>query len=220
MSIINKEGMTTEEFFLYRNKQRPSRHARKICLRFMNHCHAMSVLEVGCGAGLTLQQIIGLTKESVLVTGCDIDPEMLRFATKVNKPNMGTRVILVRNDDNSLPFAADVFDLVYSEASLHHFEDARRMISEMWRVLKPGGNLVIVDLNPESLLARGYAAYVKMKDRIGLSSKGETALALSIRNALPEKKVTGLMAGLGIDCRTTRSRASICYETAKPARPA
>ncbi len=216
MSIINKEGMTTEEFFLYRNKQRPSRHARNICLRFMNHCHAMSVLEVGCGVGLTLQQIIGFTKESVLVTGCDIDPEMLRLAAEVNRLEMGSRVSLVCNGDDSLPFAADAFDLVFSEASLHHFEDARSMISEMWRVLKPGGNLVIVDANPESLLARGYATYVKMKEWIESAGKGEMALAHSIRDALPEKKVTSLMADLGINCRTTRSRVSICYETVKP----
>jgi ubiquinone/menaquinone biosynthesis C-methylase UbiE len=220
MSRINKEGMSTEEFFLYRNKQRPSRHARNVCFRFLNHGEAMSVLEVGCGVGLTLRQITGLTKESVRVTGCDIDTEMLRLAAEVNRLDMGGRVSLVCNGDNSLPFVADVFDLVFSEGSLHHFDDACGMISEMWRVLKPGGRLVIVDLNPESLLAMGYAAYVEMKARIALSGKGETALARSIRDALPEKRVTRLMAERGISCRTIRSRASICYEAAKPLRTA
>jgi ubiquinone/menaquinone biosynthesis C-methylase UbiE len=219
MSRINEEGMSTEEFFLYRKKQRPSRHARSICFRFMSHGETMSVLEVGCGVGLTLRQIIGLTKERVRVTGCDIDPEMLRLAAEVNRQEMGGRVSLVCNGDNSLPFATDAFDLVFSEGSLHHFDDARSMISEMWRVLKPGGNFVIIDANPESLLAMGYAAYVETKELIGLARKSETALARSIRHALPEKKVTSLMADLRINCLTTKSRGSICYETVKPWRP-
>ena len=216
MSRINKEGMSTEEFFLYRNKQRPSRHARSVCLRFMNHDEAMSVLDVWCGVGLALRQIIGLTKEIVVVTGCYSDQEMLRFAAEVNRPDMGGRVSLVCNDNDSLPFVADAFDLVFSEGSVHHFDNARGMISEMWRVLKPGGILVIVDLNPESILARGYAAYVDMKALIGISGKGEMALAHSIRDALPEKRVTSLMAERGVNCRTIRSLASICYEAVKP----
>ena len=108
------------------------------------------------------------------------------------------------------------FDVVYSEGSLHHFRWPREMISEMWRVLKPGGDIVLMDLNPNSVLACLYAAFVRLKGIVRLASKGEIALMQSIRDALPEKDVVAMFSELGIECSTTKSLAGIFYEAAKP----
>ncbi len=215
MSGIHEEGISAEEYFHYRRKQAPSRYVRRACRGLLSGDRELSVLEVGCGAGFALKQMAVSTKEGVRITGCDCDPELLRFAAEVNG-GARDRISIVCNGNDSLPFSSGVFDLVYSEATLHHFDDARGMIAEMWRVLKPGGNLVIADLNPESSLAAAYALYAETMARLGIASKSGIALARSIRDSLSEKKATGLFAELGICCRTSRSRGSVCYEACKP----
>ncbi len=219
MSGICDEGMTAAEYFLYKKKQPPSRHVGDMCRRYLGGGEETSVLDVGCGVGFGLKQMAGSTGERVSITGCDTDPELLRFAADVNKEVRG-RVAVACSGESSLPFATGFFDIVYSEASLHHFDDAHGMIGEMWRVLKPGGVLVIVDLNPESPLSAAYAVFAETAARLGIAGKGGVALARSIRDALPEKKVVALFAGLGINCRVSRSRGSIWYEAQKPHRPA
>lgn len=76
----------------------------------------------------------------------DMTPEMLAVrkaqAESQNLPNM----TFVFGDSKELPFLENSFNVVMSRLAFHHFPDVSQPFSEMARVLKPGGKLVMIDM--------------------------------------------------------------------------
>jgi ubiquinone/menaquinone biosynthesis C-methylase UbiE len=99
------------------------------------------VLEAGCGTGLILGR---LAKHADSAWGVDLSPGMVRLAKQ-----RGLNVVLGSVTD--LPFADDSFDLVCSFKVLAHVPDISRALSEIARVTKPGGQMVLEFYNPWSL---------------------------------------------------------------------
>jgi SAM-dependent methyltransferase len=97
-------------------------------------------LEVGAGTGYFSLNLLraGIVREA---TCTDISPGMVRALT-ANAERLGLTVNSLRADAESLPFAAESFDLVLGHAVLHHLPDLGRAFSEFHRVLKPGGRIV------------------------------------------------------------------------------
>lgn len=92
--------------------------------------HGGHVLDLGCGEGALLQAA-GLQG-----IGADLNPERLALAVE-----KGLRV--VRADGGRLPFADDGFDVVVCMEMLEHVPRMEVVISEVARVLKPGGQWII-----------------------------------------------------------------------------
>jgi len=90
------------------------------------------VLEVGCGTGCDLLQF---AKNGAYATGIDVTPEHVRLA----RQRMGQLADVREADATKLPFADGSFDYVYSHGVLHHIEDPRRVVDEIFRVLRAGG---------------------------------------------------------------------------------
>ena len=97
-------------------------------------------LEVAIGTGLNLPYY----PEDVRLTGIDLSPEMLALAAG-GAEKIGRRVDLQEGDAQELPFADSCFDTVVCTYALCNVPDEARTISEMKRVLKPGGRLILVD---------------------------------------------------------------------------
>lgn len=101
------------------------------------------VLDLGCGAGHVCYQVAPLATE---VIAYDLAPEMLELvstrARELGLANLQTRCGAVE----SLPFADGDFDVVLSRYSAHHWADPARALAEARRALKPGGQLVLVDV--------------------------------------------------------------------------
>jgi ubiquinone/menaquinone biosynthesis C-methylase UbiE len=97
-------------------------------------------LEVAIGTGLNLPHY----PPDVLLTGIDLSPEMLALA-RVRAEEVGRAVDLREADAQDLPFADASFDTVVCTYSLCNVPDDSIAIREMKRVLKPGGQLVLVD---------------------------------------------------------------------------
>lgn len=98
------------------------------------------VLDLGCGTGTLIQQLIHLTPTAIF-HGLDTSVEMLNIA----KQKLPKSVTLSSGRADTLPFPDDSFDLVVSTNAFHYLRSPANVIQEVKRVLKPAGRLVITD---------------------------------------------------------------------------
>jgi ubiquinone/menaquinone biosynthesis C-methylase UbiE len=110
------------------------------------------VLEVGVGSGLNLP-IYGPAVTHVF--GLDPSPELLRLASK-RTADVVVPVSLTRASAEHLPFPGAVFDTIAMTWTLCSIPNPIEALTEMRRVLKPGGHLLFVEhgLSPETRIAR------------------------------------------------------------------
>lgn len=108
------------------------------------------VLDVGCGTGIYTQEL--LAKGARQVVGIDISPEMLAIA-QYKTSTFGERVSFQEADAAQLPFPDDYFDVVISITAMEFFKEPDRSLQDMYRVLRPGGHMVVATLNKSSLWA-------------------------------------------------------------------
>ena len=104
-----------------------------------------SVLEIGCGSGgyaVHLAKRIGCR-----VVGLDINAEGVRNAKALaQKDQLGARVKFEQCDvSQRLPLEDNAFDAIYSNDVLCHVPRRSQVLSDLWRVLKPGGRLLFSD---------------------------------------------------------------------------
>jgi ubiquinone/menaquinone biosynthesis C-methylase UbiE len=98
------------------------------------------VLEVAVGTGLNLP----FYPAHARLTGMDLSPAMLARA-RSRAAELGREVDLREGDAQALPFADGSFDTVVCTLSLCAVPDERAALAEMWRVLRPGGRLLLLD---------------------------------------------------------------------------
>lgn len=102
-----------------------------------------NVLEVAagtCACGRAIAPYAGS------VTCLDMTPAMLSVGRTEAEKERLCNIEFVVGDAAELPFADNRFDIVLSRLALHHFPDAEMPFSEMRRVLRPGGKLVLIDM--------------------------------------------------------------------------
>jgi len=98
------------------------------------------VLEVGCGIGNDLLEI---ARRGGIVTGIDLSPSSLALAKK-NFQLFKYKGFFKTDDAENLSFKPKSFDFVYSMGVLHHTPDTAKTIKELYRVLMPGGQAVVM----------------------------------------------------------------------------
>jgi len=100
----------------------------------------LRVLEIGCGLGT---DGVRFAKAGADYTGVDLTDAAIELARKRFELS-GLRGELRVSDAENLDFADESFDLVYSHGVLHHTPDIARAVSEIHRVLKPGGRAIVM----------------------------------------------------------------------------
>jgi SAM-dependent methyltransferase/biotin operon repressor len=101
------------------------------------------VADLGAGEG-TLSQLLAQRAEKVIAV--DLSPKMVEFgralADKHNLPNLEYRI----GDIEEPPIDPDSVDLAFLSQALHHAEHPQKALDAAYRLLKPGGRLVVLDL--------------------------------------------------------------------------
>lgn len=132
------------------------------------------VLDVGCGTGLLSLKF--LKRAACHVTAVDSSPDMLRlFRGKIDALGLHSRVTCLRQDAAGLRFPRDAFDVVAATVALHHVEDKLPMLRRTRAILKPGGRLVIGEVDCDT---SGDPADPKRLARILDFLKAEILMAL------------------------------------------
>lgn len=144
------------------------------------HCASgQRVLDVGCGTG-TLTIALRQTVPGAEVVGIDADPRALQIARK-KAESASLNLSLQQASATCLPFADGSFDHVVSSLMFHHLTaDAKKLaLSEMHRVLAPGGQLHIADWGrPQNHFMRLLFFSVQLLDGFATTSD-------SVAGALP-----------------------------------
>jgi len=114
----------------------------RACLhRFVASAPDLAVAEVGCGTG---HWLAGLSHGGLIPpVGLDLSWEMLARA-KAAAPT----ALLVQGRSDRLPWVDACFDRVFCVNALHHFQAHVAFMSECRRVLRPGGGLLTIGLDP------------------------------------------------------------------------
>ena len=120
----------------------------KALQNFIGGRPGLEVLEVGCGTGHWLEF---LQAPNVDLAGLDYSAGMLARAQR-----RLAGIALVQGTAGRLPWQAESFDRVFCINAFHHFTDKPAFLAEARRILRPGGGLLIVGLDPHRGLDRWF----------------------------------------------------------------
>lgn len=132
------------------------------------------VLDVGCGGGQHAVRIVQ-DRPDLQVIGIDISETMVRRSRELaQRAGVQDRLTIQLGDALSLPFPDASFDAVYCAGPLKQVNDKPRALRECYRVLRPGGRLLVMDVN------RGcsYEDIVAFVERTPLPAAGRLILKL------------------------------------------
>lgn len=115
------------------------------------------LLDVACGSGCVAREA---ARRGAAVTGLDCNPGMLAVARR-----LGPKVDWRDGVAEAIPFDDAGFDAVTCQFGLMFFEDRVKALAEMWRVVKPGGHLVVATWDALERTP-GYAAMVALLERL------------------------------------------------------
>jgi ubiquinone/menaquinone biosynthesis C-methylase UbiE len=118
---------------------------RRRFLRFVPVRPGQRVLEIGCGTGVVLRDLLALVGPRGEVTGLDPSRTMLDRARRLSRPAASGRLRLRRGDGHHLPFARGRFDVALAITVILHVADPLRVVEELVRVTRAGGRVGLQD---------------------------------------------------------------------------
>lgn len=137
------------------------------------------LLDVGCGTGVLLQRALE-REPGLLCVGMDITEAMLGQAARRLPPS----VTLVRGSGTAVPLASATVDVVVSTSALHYMQNPALAVSEWYRVLRPGGVLVVCDWCTDFRIMWWLDRILRLSDP-------------AHERALDSAQLTALLAGAG-----------------------
>lgn len=180
-----------------------ARTAKTSAAFFLGHlAPGMDLLDCGCGEG-TITVGLAETIAPGTVTGVDMAPATIErarnLATELGVKNAQFEVGSVY----ALPFPDASFDAVFSHALFEHLTDKNKALSEIWRVLKPGGivGLRAPDLAAsifelsDPLLDQFWHLFARIRDELG----GESNVGRRLSGLLAQAKFTNVQGSASFE---------------------
>jgi demethylmenaquinone methyltransferase/2-methoxy-6-polyprenyl-1,4-benzoquinol methylase len=123
---------------------------RKILVRMLSERNPLRILDVATGTGDVAIALTRLNPEKIV--GIDISEKMLDIArTKIAAKGLENVISLRQSDAGHIPYSDDSFDAVTVAFGVRNFEDLRQGLSEMRRILRPGGTMMILEFSQPSV---------------------------------------------------------------------
>ena len=177
---------------------------RKKAIRQLADTHPKKILDVATGtADMAIMASAILNPEKI--TGIDISEGMLDIGRKkIQKLGLQDRIELLKGDSETITFDDNSFDAVTVAFGVRNFEHLERGLKEIYRVLKPGGKLVLLEFSKPKMYGTKivYNLYMKIvAPNMGkLFSKNRNAyqyLDESIKKFPEGKNFTNILDNLG-----------------------
>jgi demethylmenaquinone methyltransferase/2-methoxy-6-polyprenyl-1,4-benzoquinol methylase len=151
------------------------------------------LLDAGGGTGRVAQALRSMVGEVIVA---DLSRGMLCFAAK---KGLATAYAPVEH----LPFASSAFDRIIMVDALHHVFNQRQTVTELWRVLAPGGRILIIEPDIH-------------KFAVKLIAIGEKMLCMQT-HFLPAEKITALFSNQNrrVQVISNKSNVWVCAEKAR-----
>lgn len=167
---------------------------RKKVRKHLAPYHPELILDVATGTGDLAIELVKLNPEKI--TGIDIATEMLSIGNKkINERNLDKVITLQEGDSENLDFKTGTFDAVTVAFGVRNFENLKRGLSEMYRVLKPGGHVVVLEFSrpkrfPFQQVYYAYFRYIlpSVGKIISKNNEAYTYLPQSVQS-FPEDKI-------------------------------
>lgn len=144
---------------------------RRRVMRIVRRAKAHKIMDVATGTG-DLAIAMAKRVDRTQILGVDISEEMLAVARrKIEKQGLEERIMLEKGDAENLSMvASESIDAITVAFGVRNFENIERGLSELYRTLKPGGKLVVLEFSmPKNRLVRWvYSQYAhRLLPRIG-----------------------------------------------------
>jgi SAM-dependent methyltransferase len=160
----------------------PSQVARLVEALDGSHCRR--VLDVACGPGIVT---LALAERAQEVVALDLTPRMLEKARERCSKAGRANVVFKEGAATALPFPDASFDAVITRLSFHHFLEPYAVLTEMLRVLRPGGTIAIADV-----------ISAEIPDKSELQNAIEILRDPSHVRMLPGSELIGMVAQSGV----------------------
>ena len=118
-----------------------------------------AVLEIAPGPGYTAIELAKMG--DFAVCGMDLSADFIAIC-KANAEREGAQADFVQGNVSAMPFDDGRFDYIFCSAAFKNFHAPERALAEMYRVLKPGGKGLIIDMNKNATAAERKAEVDKM----------------------------------------------------------
>lgn len=121
----------------------PGRTWRGLCHALLELLPPTTIADLGAGEG-TLSQL--LARRARRVIAVDNSPAMVEYGARLARENGLSNVEFRLGDIEELPVADGEVEMVWISQALHHVASPARALRQAWRILQPGGRLIILDL--------------------------------------------------------------------------
>ena len=189
---------------------------RKRAVRLLKNHQPKLILDIATGTGDFAIEALSLNPEKII--GVDISEGMLSVGReKLIKKNLTDKIELLSGDSEVLPFEDNFFDAVIVSFGVRNFENLEKGLSDMLRVLKPDGKVVILEFSkPKSfpfkqiyqfyfqwilpkigkLISKNHAAYTYLPDSVEAFPDGDDFLNILNKIGFQKNQCTPLTLGI------------------------
>ncbi len=159
---------------------------RKKVVKLIGESNPQQILDIATGTGDLALMMANLNPEKIV--GLDISAGMLEVGKKkIEKANLTEKIEMIVGDSENMPFDDNTFDAITVSFGVRNFEHLDKGLTEILRVLKPGGKFVVLETsNPTKFpFKQGYKFYTNFilpiigkifsKDKVAYSYLSESA---------------------------------------------
>ncbi|WGH75329.1 bifunctional demethylmenaquinone methyltransferase/2-methoxy-6-polyprenyl-1,4-benzoquinol methylase UbiE [Tenacibaculum tangerinum] len=159
---------------------------RKKVVQLVGENNPQQILDIATGTGDLALMMSELNPERIV--GLDISEGMLQVGRqKITKANLSNKIEMIVGDSENIPFPDNTFDAITVSFGVRNFENLDKGLTEILRVLKPGGKFVVLETsNPTKFpFKQGYKLYTNFilpiigklfsKDKVAYSYLSESA---------------------------------------------